>query len=946
MGFSDLGFTNKLLPLNIQLFAGSVSIVEAYETNKSTANNTNDIYVKVRISTSGATWNQDGNAHCVVTASSSLDTKSGTQYFKISQNSSIDLGFSLGSFRHHNDGSLGNINLSVYVYITSSTQPTTSGSVWASTIPRYANITKFNVQNISGFDGLTKVKYDWSADANCDWVWYSIDNGSTWNNLPNSNIISGLSEGSNYNFKLRVRRSDSQLTTTSGTVNKSTHTRNKISSFVYPENLSFGTNGKELRVIANSPSGSSNNIKLSLYGQDYSITHENTLDTVFTEEEMNSFMEYIPNNASATLVATAETLGSDGLVYYLNELIGNYQIINSDPLFYDFRFLDINSVTKNLTGNNQDCIVGYSYMKAQVPVEMKAVAQNYATMSKYRYTIGNNAKDFEYNDTAPIIDMVLEDVSGNLIPASSGTMQVYAVDSRGFSTVVTKLANNIINYKNLQKTDVGSAKRVDEDGQVIGVSETTQITFGGTIWNGNFGAIENTIKSVSYRFKKANAPEWTDGTTPINIVVDDNGEFNFKGNIKGDTDLGFDISNVYIIEVVVTDELSSVTYTITLGSGKPHVAYSRDGVAIMGKYDEELGGAEQVHGDLVVRGKLISLTGNGEVTGDTLPIGSQIPFAGEIIPENWLLCDGSEVSRTEYAELFAIIGTSYGAGDGVTTFNLPDKRGKVSVGLNSSDSDFNTLGKNGGSKNHSHPLSANGYSTMNLGGTGIYYTEIETPLRVDNYKLTISGSSGASTESRKWGAALGGNTDSNKSLQPYQVDNWIIKAFQSAGVVATVSNTKSDSQTDTYSCDFINKTQEKSVGILYYKNTTTRGSQWANKKIICSGGNSVGKNITVDTENSVIKVKNCKAVKVSAVIHITSSSYSYKSNFVIGIGANEYEFLNETNNRDYVVSEFIAVLDGAEANIYVAKYTGSTDNYLYTNDSYNFLSVELIGEGV
>ena len=48
------------------------------------------------------------------------------------------------------------------------------------------------------------------------------------------------------------------------------------------------------------------------------------------------------------------------------------------------------------------------------------------------------------------------------------------------------------------------------------------------------------------------------------------------------------------------------------------------------------------------------------------------PFAGTSVPEGWLLCDGSAVSRTTYAKLFAVIGTTYGAGDGNSTFNLPD----------------------------------------------------------------------------------------------------------------------------------------------------------------------------------------------------------------------------------------------------------------------------------
>ena len=54
------------------------------------------------------------------------------------------------------------------------------------------------------------------------------------------------------------------------------------------------------------------------------------------------------------------------------------------------------------------------------------------------------------------------------------------------------------------------------------------------------------------------------------------------------------------------------------------------------------------------------------------PTGSYILFAGKTVPDGYLLCNGAAVSRTTYAKLFAVIGTTYGAGDGSTTFNLPD----------------------------------------------------------------------------------------------------------------------------------------------------------------------------------------------------------------------------------------------------------------------------------
>jgi microcystin-dependent protein len=82
-------------------------------------------------------------------------------------------------------------------------------------------------------------------------------------------------------------------------------------------------------------------------------------------------------------------------------------------------------------------------------------------------------------------------------------------------------------------------------------------------------------------------------------------------------------------------------------------------------------------------------------------------FTGEVImwltasaPTGWLLLDGSAKSRTTYASLFALYGTTFGVGDGSTTFNLPNMEHRVAVGYDSTQTEFNTLGKTGGEKTH------------------------------------------------------------------------------------------------------------------------------------------------------------------------------------------------------------------------------------------------------
>jgi len=61
--------------------------------------------------------------------------------------------------------------------------------------------------------------------------------------------------------------------------------------------------------------------------------------------------------------------------------------------------------------------------------------------------------------------------------------------------------------------------------------------------------------------------------------------------------------------------------------------------------------------------------------------GTILPYSVGTAPQNWLLCDGSAISRNEYDQLFDLIGTTYGVGDGSSTFNLPDLRSRMIIGL-------------------------------------------------------------------------------------------------------------------------------------------------------------------------------------------------------------------------------------------------------------------------
>lgn len=89
------------------------------------------------------------------------------------------------------------------------------------------------------------------------------------------------------------------------------------------------------------------------------------------------------------------------------------------------------------------------------------------------------------------------------------------------------------------------------------------------------------------------------------------------------------------------------------------------------------------------------------VTGLFMPVGVILEYGGTIAPSGWLLADGAVVSRTTYAALFAVYGTTYNTGgESGTQFRLPDRRGRAGVGWDESQGEFNTMGKKGGAKTH------------------------------------------------------------------------------------------------------------------------------------------------------------------------------------------------------------------------------------------------------
>ena len=339
--------------------------------------------------------------------------------------------------------------------------------------------------------------------------------------------------------------------------------------------------------------GSNSTINISRYSNNFThtitYTFGNLTGTIATKTSSTSviwtlpttFYSKIPNSNSGVGIITCITYSGNTEIGRKTCNFTAY-VTNSNPIFNNFTFEDINSKTLELTGNNQTIIKGYSKVRATISSSNKATAQNSATMSYYQL---ENAKG-TYSSEA---DVIIE-----VDKFSNNKVNVAAVDSRGNSTNVSKSIDNFIDYSDVIKDTLSLSRNNN------GVGKFVTLNFNGVFWNNSFGEIDNTIK-VDYLYKKTNETEYTTGTTVIEPTIDDN-NFSFNGLIAGDAeDNGFEIQNSYDVIVIVSDELSKVTFTGIIGAGTPGIAFYGNKVSLGDKYDTNLGGT-QLWGNLFANG--------------------------------------------------------------------------------------------------------------------------------------------------------------------------------------------------------------------------------------------------------------------------------------------------------------------------------------------------------
>ena len=486
-------------------------------------------------------------------------------------------------------------------------------------IPRKVNITSFSVSKRDE----TSVKFNWSADANCDWAWYCTDT-IPWTSLPSSNIVSGLAPNTTYNFKLRLRRTDSQLTTDSGIYAQTTY------DYPKPTSINDFIIGEGAKIVLYNPLN--RKCKIEIISREdgsnlgtYEGNHgSGTYNAEFkTESAIDAQYKSIPNSQSGKYYAKV-TYGNS--VKTKGDKIYSVKADECYPEFQNFEYEDISVNALNLTENNQLLINNYSECQFKIGIANKATAKKYASIAYYYCTWGNKSVNI-YEDLE-------QDVIGSILGGTGGTLKVVAVDSRGLRSQIDTTIN--VPFIPYTAPIISNLETQRKDG----VDIETYIAFRINMFNGNWDNEnkENTLVAVKYRAKFGDEEygEWGDITdTVLALTPYVNGDvktytlslYNKTLIHANGSNGGFETGKAYTVQLMVQDGydtyyLETIYSTTDVIDGKigmsrykdsngdyhyginrmpdPNCNFVSDKASFGTPYDPKEGGPLQVDGSKVV----------------------------------------------------------------------------------------------------------------------------------------------------------------------------------------------------------------------------------------------------------------------------------------------------------------------------------------------------------
>ena len=447
-------------------------------------------------------------------------------------------------------------NLTLYAYLkqlfyysysdsrwTSNKSQTIDANMVCSQLPRYANFTQHYINTI----GINTISVHWGADANCDSVQYSLSGGA-WTGADWSNYtIYGLSPGTNYNIRTRIKRADSQLWTISDYLYVTTAS---LPSTGTPSNFNLGSSPTPS--IANMSNLShwyvhtyDGNTLLNDSGAIYSTSK--TID--LTNATLINQMLARHSNENEWNITFKYYCVSNGVTYALTQRTckcvipqGQYTpTFNENNVSYEVT----DQQTLDLTGSNKKVIKGIS----DILVTLTPASPNgSATMKSYNATSGNSTGSTT-NTSTPTI---------SLTNVNADSVIVQAIDSRNRTTNTNKEFSTFIDYFAPIITSA-SINRIEG----VGTNLAVNITGNYCNWSGL--STTNIMEQVSIQYKLKSASTYTT-ISGVNLnIVNNNGAFTITGNITGNH---FSAAEEYDVLLTFKDKINNLPFYQSIPTGR------------------------------------------------------------------------------------------------------------------------------------------------------------------------------------------------------------------------------------------------------------------------------------------------------------------------------------------------------------------------------------------
>lgn len=498
-------------------------------TSNGSAANSSTVTVKVTATkSSSSTANTYGTQETTANVGGTTQSASGS--FTLAPSKTITLLNKTYTVKHNADGTKKvtiSVNVGGNVMYANG-----SATVTLDTIPRYATV----AQSLSSRTE-TAATMAWTSDSTIDYIWYSINNGSTWTGIniadgkSGSYTISGLSPNTKYNIKTRVRRKDSQLTTDSAALAVTTY------AYPYANSMPNFTVGNKLTLGFYNPLNRS--ITVNILGADGSqISNDTTTGTSISGYNgatvVNRLLASLPNANSGTYQVKV-TYGSN----VDTRTGGTYTINNAyAPSIGALSYADTNTAVTAITGNNQNIV------RNQSTVQFTAqglTALEDATISSCSVNVNGNI----YNLT----------VSGSTATGGNVTIDS-ATDLSVIFTVTDSRGNSATKELSVTMLDWTLPTAIIELHRQNNYYSATDINV-----NADYASVDdkNTI-TIKTRYKKVSGSSYSSYVTLQDSVT---------------STLTLDNLYEWDVQVLVSDRFGSTTYNLTVPLGMPIIYFDR-----------------------------------------------------------------------------------------------------------------------------------------------------------------------------------------------------------------------------------------------------------------------------------------------------------------------------------------------------------------------------------